>query len=179
MEHIGGPQHDGGGLRHPITLTNGLKPHMALMPWMRPLAGACGIALGAFALLGQAPTATLTVTVQNVRSAEGQVRVAVYQEAQWLGQDPFARSWMPATGKALTATFALPPGEYAVAVLHDLNDNGEMDYRLMRLPKEPYGFSNDAKPRFGPPKFADAAFTLPKEGLDITIELRDWRHPPR
>ena len=132
----------------------------------------CGVALGVFALADQAPTASLTVTVHDVRSAEGQVRVAVYTEALWLGQDPVARSWTPATGESVTATFTLQPGTYAVAVLHDVNDNGKMDYRLKRLPKEPYGFSNGAKPRLGPPKFSDAAFALGEDGLSIAIELR-------
>lgn len=124
------------------------------------------------ALSGNTPTVPLTVTVNNVGSAQGQVRVAVYTKDNWLGQEPLARVWTPAKGETVTAKFTLPPGEYAVAVLHDLNDNGRMDYRLMRLPKEPFGFSNGAKPKLGPPKFEDAAFSLGEEGLSIAIELR-------
>lgn len=137
----------------------------------RSLAGVCLVALGAFALAGSTPVATLEVTVDNVRSAEGQVRVAVYTKDNWLGQEPLARVWTPAKGETVIAKFELPPGEYAVAVLHDLNDNGRMDYRLVRFPKEPYGFSNDAKPKLGPPKFEDAAFLLGEEGLAMAIEL--------
>lgn len=141
-------------------------------PVTKPIASACLIALCMIALVGNTPTATLTVTVNNVRSDEGQVRVAVYTQDNWLGQEPFARVWTPPEGDSVTAKFSLPLGEYAVAVLHDLNDNGRMDYRLLRLPKEPFGFSNGAKPKLGPPPFEDAAFSLGAEGLSITIELR-------
>ncbi len=138
----------------------------------RLLTTVCAIAVGGIVLAGATPTATLEVTVNNVRSAEGQVRVAVYVEDNWLGQEPVARVWTPAQGESVTAKFELPLGEYGVAVLHDLNDNGDMDYRLGRLPKEPYGFSNNAKPRFSAPKFKDAAFLLGEDGLAIAIELR-------
>lgn len=145
---------------------------MATPVTRRAVATACLVALCAFVLVGNTPTAALTVTVNNVRSAEGQVRVAVYTKDNWLGQEPLARLWTPAKGESVTAKFALAPGEYAVAVLHDLNDNGRMDYRLLRLPKEPFGFSNGAKPKLGPPDFEDAAFALGAEGLSIAIELR-------
>ena len=132
----------------------------------------CAIALGAIVFAADTPSATLEVTVNNVRSGEGQVRVAVYVAENWL-EEPVARVWTPAKeGESVTAKFTLPPGEYGVAVLHDLNDSGDMDYRLGRFPTEPYGFSNDAKPRFSAPKFKAAAFLLGDDGLAIAIELR-------
>ena len=41
------------------------------------------------------------------------------------------------------------------------------------LPQEKYGFSNDAKVFFGPPKFEDASFFIGLDDLvEIDIELR-------
>lgn len=54
----------------------------------------------------------------------------------------------------------IPAGEYAVAVYADLNGNGELDSNFIGIPREPVGISNNAKGRFGPPKFADAAFRV-------------------
>ena len=126
-------------------------------------------------LCGTAAAATLTVTVHNIGRAEGQVRVAVYDQASWLDEPRWAVSQPaprePAAG--LEARFELPPGTYAVAVLHDVNENGVMDYRLLRRPKEPYGFSNGVVPRFGPPKFEAAAFAVGTDAVDLAIELRD------
>lgn len=141
------------------------------MPPSRSVAAA----LLAAGLCGTATAATLTVTVQNISRAEGQVRVAVYDEANWLGEPRWAVSQRPPADAAagLTARFELPHGTYAVAVLHDVNENGAMDYRLLRRPKEPYGFSNGVVPRFGPPKFEAAAFAVGDEAVALAIELRD------
>lgn len=129
--------------------------------------------LGASLACGFTWAATLTVTVSNVVEEAGQIRIAVYDEENWLSTEQrVARQFVSPESVSVAASFELPPGTYAVAVLHDVNDNGEMD-RRMRLPQEPYGFSNGVVPRFGPPKFADAAFTVADEDVNITIELRD------
>lgn len=130
------------------------------------------VAVLATTLWGTAAAATLTVTVANIANSKGQVRIAVYDAAAGWLDAPRWEAAKPAAAEPMPFTFEVPPGTYAVAVLHDLNDNGKMDYRLLRLPKEPYGFSNGAVPRLGPPRFADAAFTVGEEAAAIEIELR-------
>ena len=139
--------------------------------WRRRLAAAVFLC----ALAGPATAATLTVDVGNVTEAKGQIRIAVYDEETWLDTERWiaAQRIPAAAGGNVTATFELPSGVYAVAVLHDLNANGKMDYRFLRLPKEPYGFSNGVVPRLGPPAFEDAKFILGDEGASIGIELRN------
>ena len=139
--------------------------------WRRRLAAAVFLC----ALAGPATAATLTVAVGNVAEAKGQIRIAVYDEETWLDTERWiaAQRIPAATGGNVTATFELPSGVYAVAVLHDLNANGKMDYRFLRLPKEPYGFSNGVVPRLGPPAFQDAKFILGDEGASVGIELRN------
>lgn len=66
----------------------------------------------------------------------------------------------------------IPAGEYAVAVFADMNDNGVLDKNFVGIPKEPVGFSRDAKGRFGPPKFADAAFMVGDGVIALSIELK-------
>jgi uncharacterized protein (DUF2141 family) len=62
-------------------------------------------------------------------------------------------------------------GEYAIILYHDENDNERLDSNIFGIPKEGIGVSNDAKSRFGPPKFEDAKFLLNKETLEIEINL--------
>ena len=45
-------------------------------------------------------------------------------------------------GKASLAFPALPPGDYAVVVFHDANDNDVIDHSLIGIPREVLGFSN-------------------------------------
>lgn len=63
-------------------------------------------------------------------------------------------------------------GEYAVAVFADMNGNGALDSNFVGIPKEPVGVSRDAQGRFGPPKFADAAFKVGDGTTALSIELK-------
>ena len=56
----------------------------------------------------------------------------------------------------------LKPGSYSFKYFHDKNDNKKIDTNFMGIPKEGYGFSNNAKGRFGPPDFEDTLFELSK-----------------
>jgi len=64
-----------------------------------------------------------------------------------------------------------PPGTYALAVVHDENMNGKLDTNWMKIPKEGYGFSNDAKALLGAPTFSAASFLYNGQNLDLTISL--------
>lgn len=52
----------------------------------------------------------------------------------------------------------IPPGQYAIVLLHDLDGNGKMTYSFLGLPKDgfsssPAGGSSFSKPVFGKCKF--------------------------
>jgi uncharacterized protein (DUF2141 family) len=64
------------------------------------------------------------------------------------------------------------PGEYAVAVYHDENDDHDFNRNAAGLPAEGYGFSNDAPTAFGLPDFDRVRFTLPPGGGRVAIRLR-------
>lgn len=65
----------------------------------------------------------------------------------------------------------IPPGAYALAVIHDENMNGKLDTTFVGIPTEGYGFSNDARALLGAPSFSDASFAYDGRGLDLTISL--------
>ncbi len=74
---------------------------------------------------------------------------------------------------------SLPPGDYAVFVFHDENNNGMLDTGLMRRPLEARGYSGvlpeDVSPVASKIKFDQARFTL-NGSKTITVGLR---YPPR
>jgi len=65
----------------------------------------------------------------------------------------------------------IPPGTYALAIVHDENMNGKLDTNLLGIPKEGYGFSNDAKALLGAPSFSAASFPYDGQNLELTISL--------
>jgi uncharacterized protein (DUF2141 family) len=66
----------------------------------------------------------------------------------------------------------IPPGMYALAVIHDENGNGKLDTNWLGIPTEGYGFSNDARALLGAPSFSAASFPYDGRNLDLTISLR-------
>ena len=71
---------------------------------------------------------------------------------------------------------AIPAGTYAARVWHDENNNKKFDKNWIGIPKEGYGFSNDAGTEghfhFGPPDFEDAAFRVGKDSMSIIINMK-------
>ena len=121
--------------------------------------------------------ATLTVHVAGLRKAQGKVAISVYQEGRGFPDTPanaLRRETVAidaTTLKAETVFRDLAPGVYAVAVLHDENENGKMDKNFVGIPKEGRGASNNPPPARRPPTFEEAKFTLsaPAQTLDITL----------
>jgi len=51
-------------------------------------------------------------------------------------------------------------GEYALRFFHDQDGNGKMATNLFGMPTEGYGFSNNAKPNFGPVAYREIKFIV-------------------
>ena len=120
-------------------------------------------------------TGTLRVSLEGFTSDSGTVALAVWNDRQyWLSDGNAVRGeYSPiADGSAVVVFEDLPYGEYAISAYHDENDNGKLDTGFLRIPKEPIGISNDARARFGPPKYEDAKFLFDQAHLDITIPVK-------
>ena len=134
----------------------------------------------ALALLASAPlhAATLTIEVGNIKSDVGSMNVTIYDSKDtWLGDNYVATQSILVkenmSDGVVMATFEVEPGDYAVSVHHDDNDNGKMDTNFIGIPKEPTGLSNGAVPKFGPPKYKDAVFPVGEDGVKMSIMLLD------
>lgn len=54
----------------------------------------------------------------------------------------------------------LKPGKYAFKFFHDENNDEKLNTNFMGIPREGYGFSNNASGKFGPPSFEKMIFEL-------------------
>ena len=118
----------------------------------------------------------LKLELQGKGLAGNQIRVAVYSAntlEQVPSDDKFYRGVVSeATSDSLTVSMPdLPTGKYAVAAYVDNNKNGRQDKNFLGVPKEIYGFSNDARGMFGPPDFAEAAFDIGENSVSKFIQL--------
>ena len=124
-------------------------------------------------LAGAARAATLDVVVDNVRDAQGTVRVAVCSQAQFLGEHCEHVGRAPAQPGSVTVRVeGVPPGTWAVQAFHDDNGDGKLTRNFLGLPTKGLGFSNDARFHFGPPRWNDAAFRLGPDGGVVHVPLR-------
>lgn len=118
--------------------------------------------------------AELTIKIKNVKNDTGTIYIAVWnQEENWPDGEPFHALTASAESDVTTVTVEIPEGTYAVSVYHDLNGNEQMDYNALRMPKEPWGVSNDAPARFGPPKWNRMTFELGSEPFTTEFSLKD------
>jgi uncharacterized protein (DUF2141 family) len=65
----------------------------------------------------------------------------------------------------------IPPGTYALAVIHDENMDGKLGTNSVGIPTEGYGFSNDASALMGAPSFNAASFAYSGRTLELTVSL--------
>jgi len=112
---------------------------------------------------------SLTVTV-SLRGSGGHILVSLHNEASFMKKPLEVSSLEIKDGKAIATFKNLTPGEYGVVVLHDKNDNKQMDYEPNGMPKENFGISNNVM-LMGPPQWNDAKFDVGKEPTEIEIRL--------
>ena len=117
----------------------------------------------------------VSVTVSGLRNGKGQVLACLTAQPNGFPdcrKDPAARKLAVAAGANVQLDFGrVPQGRYAISLLHDENGNGKADMALM-IPREGFGFSRDAPARFGPPRFASAAFEVGGGEVHQTIRMR-------
>jgi uncharacterized protein (DUF2141 family) len=118
----------------------------------------------------------LKLELEGKGMAGNQIRVAVYSanaREQFPSDEKFYRGIVSdATSDRLTVLINdLPPGKYAVAAYVDNNKNGRQDKNFLGIPKEIYGFTNDARGIFAPPDFAEASFDIGENAATKPIHL--------
>jgi len=115
--------------------------------------------------------ADLTIKINDIEKGKGHLLIALYEgvEAYDSGKADYS-SKVKAENIQESVTFKdLADGEYAIKMYQDENDNNKLDTNLLGIPKEGYGFSNNAG-MFGAPKYKKAKFTV-KDNTVIEIGL--------
>jgi uncharacterized protein (DUF2141 family) len=114
---------------------------------------------------------TLTIEVDGFDNDKGQLVLGLCNKKEkFLKEFAYGDVVMIKNKKATVVFKNLPSGEYAISLFHDVNSNNTLDKNMFGIPSEDYGFSNNAKGAFGPPKYEDAKFNLYESKL-IAINL--------
>lgn len=101
--------------------------------------------------------------------------VALFTQSNGFPQQPqnaFAVKSLPAAKGKISVSFTgIPSGNCAIAVFHDANNDGKLNTNALGIPKEAYGFSNNARPMFSAPTFKEAGIVVNKTQT-ISIGLK-------
>ena len=113
----------------------------------------------------------LTLDVVGMKEKKGNLLISVYDSAEDYLKKPVKTLTPPADALTKRVVLELESGTYAVVIYQDLNSNGKVDRNFFRLPTEPCGFSRDARPKMGPPRYKPASFSL-NEDTEIRIKIK-------
>ncbi len=169
--------------RHPRSLPPPTRsvslPEAAPSPERRQMSGrvsglTTGLALALALISGPALAGTLEVTVENVKSTAGQMRIAVYNSAESYQKKPFWMAQIPVTSPVTRFTIPdLAAGQYAVTLFQDRNEDGKVDANLFGVPTEPCGFSNNPRNLMGPASWEQTRIDYNGAAMTLAIRLTD------
>jgi len=123
-------------------------------------------------------SAELVLDVSGFKTFDGAVMISVFNDKKsWLTEQTTARASVAVADLIkdgiVTVAMELEPDDYAVLLFQDVNNNGDLDTRkLIPIPTEPIGLSNNKPSRLGPPKYKHALFTHSAEGTRLHITLK-------
>lgn len=115
----------------------------------------------------------LTIKISNIQKIQGEIKVGVFNKENNFLKDGSAIKNYVIKVKKDSETLVitdLPKGEYAVSMYHDTNSDNKLNTNFIGIPKEPYGFSNNVKPKMAAPKYGDCKFSL-SENTTMNIKM--------
>lgn len=118
----------------------------------------------------------LTLHLNGIRTAKGEIGVQVFtDEKGFEDSKPVLQVKFPKEGLTdgkMSVTISVTPGVRGIAVLDDENSNNKMDYNLIGIPKEGFGFSEYYHNSMRKPKFSDFKTNITPATKALTVRMR-------
>ncbi len=133
------------------------------------------------AALMPAAAATLELAVSPVNHHPGVMRLQLLPlpAEQWPADHGASRSWPVTPPVTHIQLVDLTPGDYALRLFQDLDNDGQLALDEGGLPLEPVAFSTNPSLTLGEPWPSDCRFTLPEAGLSLQLELLEAPSRPQ
>jgi len=120
-----------------------------------------------------ATTGNINVEVNNINTAKGDIIIMVYaSQKDHLSRGGTAKLPVSNTGTMEFPLEDLTFGTYSIMIFQDVNGNGKLDKNFFNIPTEPYGFSNNVRPRFRAPTFEESKFDFTQDGQPLSIDIK-------
>jgi uncharacterized protein (DUF2141 family) len=107
------------------------------------------------------PAKDIVIRVDKIRNAKGFILVALHANGKDFPASEKAfrmERGQISEGSAEIVLHDVPAGRYAIALFHDENNDQKLNTNFLGIPKEGYGFSNNAYHTFRAPDYSEASF---------------------
>jgi uncharacterized protein (DUF2141 family) len=121
---------------------------------------------------------TLRIHVDGLRNSKGNIGTVLFASADGWPEnlDKTFRhgpaAIVPGKLKGTAVWENLPPGDYAVAAIHDENSNHHLDRNFLGIPKEGFGFANNPHVVLSAPEFKLALVHVQCPETETTIHIQ-------
>lgn len=123
------------------------------------------------------PAQRLEVKVEGVRNETGQLCFALFANEQAFKDEETCWEKYYQKSDLISCNYKInidiPAGCYGLSVLDDENMDCKMNYRILKIPKEGFGFSNYYHKGIQRPSFKAFSFSIEKnQKLPITVVMK-------
>ncbi len=122
------------------------------------------------------PTSQLNIQIQGISNSRGNICYTIFSRSDGFPRDgakALKAECSPLENQPLTLSIdGLNAGNYAVAVFHDENADGQLNTNAVGIPQEGFGFSNNPPILTGAPKFSEATFFVGGQTTTVGITMK-------
>ena len=120
---------------------------------------------------------TKQIIVKNIRNAKGRLSIGVFKDAISFDKEkPYKIILVPKKeliNGTVKANIEIETGVYGLSILDDENSDYKMEYNMVGMPKEGFGFSNYYHSGFTKPNFKQFLVVInAQEKAPILFNLR-------
>ena len=118
----------------------------------------------------------LNIEITGIKNKQGQICLSLFNKHHGFpndGNNAIQTSCIKVTDIKERVTLTnLAPGSYAIAIFHDENNDGILNFNWVGIPTEGFGFSQNPPILKGIPKFKDSAIIVSDSEINIEIKLK-------
>lgn len=122
-------------------------------------------------------TQTIPIIIKNIRNSKGRISIGVFKDASSFEKEKAHKiilvSKKDMINNTVKTTIEIESGVYGLSILDDENSDAKMEYNMVGMPKEGFGFSNFYHSGFTKPNYKQFLVNInPSEKSPIVFQLR-------
>lgn len=120
---------------------------------------------------------SVSLQVSSTAPRQGDFHLAIYASAaDYTAGRAIVGAVKTCNDEVVSFNVELPTaGDYVISGYHDLNGNGKLDFNMVGIPKEPYGFVRPPATKWKEPTFTEIATTVSAGKLKAQLEFKLWK----